>query len=279
MSTSAPSLLAEIRWHERVAPVYTDTHCHLEMVEGQVPHEIVSRANAATVDTLLTVGVDLASSAECVHTASAIPGVWAVVGIHPHNAMEATSGVLERLTQLARHPRVVGIGETGLDYYRDHSPRDLQRIAFRNHIALAKKLNKSLVIHCRDAHDDLLDVLADQGAPQRVVFHCFSGDIDVVKRCADQGWYMSFSGTVTFTNAQELREVAAHAPGELLLTETDAPYLSPHPLRGQTNEPARVTYVAATLADLHGMSEQQMAQLTSANACRAFSLPARDVVA
>ena len=254
--------------------MYTDTHCHLEMVQGQVPHEIVSRANAATVDTLLTVGVDLASSAECVHTASAIPGVWAVVGIHPHNAMEATRGVLERLTLLARHPRVVGIGETGLDYYRDHAPRDMQRDAFRAQIAMAKQLRKTLVIHCRDAHDDLLAVLADEGAPERVVFHCFSGDTDMVSHCAEQGWSMSFSGTVTFANAPDLRAAAAKAPVELLLTETDSPYLSPHPLRGRTNEPARVTYVAATLAELHGMSAEQMAQLTSANARRAFVLPA-----
>lgn len=259
--------------------MYTDTHCHLEMLEGQLPNEIVARANAAGVDTLLTVGVDLASSAECVHTAGAIGGVWAVVGIHPHNAMEATRGVLERMMQLARHPRVVGIGETGLDYYRDHAPRDLQRDAFRAQIAMAKRLGKTLVIHCRDAHDDLLDVLADEGAPQRVVFHCFSGDADLVTVCAEHGWYMSFSGTVTFTNAPDLRAAAAKAPVELLLTETDSPYLSPHPLRGQTNEPARVTYVAATLAELHGMNPDQMAQLTSANARRAFALPARAAAA
>jgi TatD DNase family protein len=254
--------------------VYTDTHCHLEMLEGELPHAIVQRANAASVDTLLTVGVDLASSAECVHTAGAIRGVWAVVGIHPHNAMEATAGVLDRLAQLAHHRRVVGIGETGLDYYRKHSSPELQDAAFRAHIELAKAVDKTLVIHCRDAHDDVLATLLKEGAPERVVFHCFSGDVDFVGHCSDNGWFMSFAGTVTFTNAPALREAAARAPVELLLTETDSPYLSPHPLRGQTNEPARVTLVAATLADLHGMSESQMAQLTSTNARRAFDLPA-----
>ena len=255
--------------------MYTDTHCHLEMVEGELPHAIVKRANAAAVTTLLTVGVDLASSAECVHTAGALPGVWAVVGIHPHNAIEATDGVLERLAQLARHPRVVGIGETGLDYYRDHSPREQQHEAFRAQIDIAKKLGKALVVHCRDAHDDLVEVLERSGAPERVVFHCFSGDVELVKRCSANGWFMSFSGTVTFTNAPRLREAAARAPVELLLTETDSPYLSPHPHRGETNEPARVTIVTATLAQLHGMSEAQMAQLTSTNARRAFDLPAQ----
>jgi TatD DNase family protein len=254
--------------------VYTDTHCHLEMLEGELPHAIVQRANAASVDTLLTVGVDLASSAECVHTAGAIPGVWAVVGIHPHNAMEATAGVLDRLAQLAHHPRVVGIGETGLDYHRKHSSPELQDAAFRAHIGLAKALDKTLVIHCRDAHDDVLATLIKEGPPERVVFHCFSGDVDFVEHCSDNGWFMSFAGTVTFTNAPALREAAARAPIELLLTETDSPYLSPHPLRGQTNEPARVTLIAATLADLHGMGESQMAQLTSTNARRAFGLPA-----
>jgi TatD DNase family protein len=259
--------------------VYVDTHCHLEMVEGALPHAMVERAIAAGVDTMLTVGVDLASSAECVQTAGALPAVWAVVGIHPHNAIEATDAVLARLAQLASHPRVVGIGETGLDYYRDHSPRDQQRGAFRAHIDLARRLGKTLVIHCRDAHADVLDVLTTHGAPERVVFHCFSGDVDFAKQCVDNGWYLSFSGTVTFRNAPGLREAAAAAAPELLLTETDAPYLSPHPHRGETNEPARVPLIAATLAEAHGMSAEQMGRLTSANARRAFALPASDTAA
>ncbi len=253
--------------------MYIDTHCHLEMVDGELPHDVVERARAAGVETILTVGVDLASSATCVQTASAMPEVWAVVGIHPHNAIEATDAVLDRLGVLAAHPRVVGIGETGLDYYRDHSPRDQQRAAFRSHIALAKSLDMTLVVHCRDAHDDVVDILTAQGAPQRTVFHCFSGGVDLAKRCADHGWYMSFSGTVTFRNAPQLREAAAAAPPELLLTETDAPYLSPHPHRGRTNEPARIPLVAATLAEVHGMTGEQMGRLTSANARRAFALP------
>jgi TatD DNase family protein len=223
--------------------------------------------------------VDLASSAECVHTAGAVPNVWAVVGIHPHNAIEATDAVVGRLAQLASHPRVVGIGETGLDYYRDHSPRAQQRAAFRAHIDLAKQLDKALVIHCRDAHADVLEVLDAEGAPGRVVFHCFSGDADFARRCAAHGWYMSFSGTVTFRNAPDLRDAATAVPPDLLLTETDAPYLSPHPHRGQTNEPSRIPLIAGTLAELHGVTSEQMGQLTSANARRAFALPAPASVA
>lgn len=254
--------------------MYIDTHCHLEMVEGAIPHAVVERAVEAGVETMLTVGVDLASSAECVQTAGAVPAVWAVVGIHPHNAIEATDAVMERLAQLAAHPRVVGIGETGLDHYRDHSPREQQRAAFRAHIDLAKRLDKALVIHCRDAHAEVFEVLDAAGAPDRVVFHCFSGDADFARRCADNGWYMSFSGTVTFRNAPDLRAAAEVVPPGLLLTETDAPYLSPHPHRGQTNEPSRVSLVARTLADVHGVTPEQMGQLTSANARRAFALPA-----
>jgi TatD DNase family protein len=258
---------------EELGVVYTDTHCHLEMLEGEFPRAIVDRARTASVRTLVTVGVDLASSAECVQTASAEPDVWAVVGIHPHNAIEATPTVLDRLRRLAGHPSVVGIGETGLDYYRDHSPRAQQHLAFRAQIRLAKVLDKTLVIHCREAHEDVFDTLLDEGAPERVVFHCFSGDADFATRCAEQGWFLSFSGTVTFTNAPDVRDAATKVPPELLLTETDAPYLSPHPHRGQTNEPARVPLVAATLARLHGMSVEDMGALTTANARRAFGLP------
>ncbi len=254
--------------------MYVDTHCHLEMVEGELPLAMVERAHDAGVDAMLTVGVDLASSAECVSTANAIGSVWAVVGIHPHNAIEATDAVFERLTHLALHPRVVGIGETGLDYYRDHSPHAEQQEAFRTHIDVARTLDKTLVIHCRDAHADVLDILTSSALPERVVFHCFSGDADFARTCAEHGWYLSFAGTVTFTNAPGLRAAAAAASPELLLTETDSPYLSPHPHRGQTNEPARVPLVAATLGEVHGMTPEQMGQLTSANACRAFALPA-----
>jgi TatD DNase family protein len=254
--------------------MFTDTHCHLTLVDGDPPADVlVARARAAQVTTLVTVGVDLASSAEAVHVASALPGVWAVVGIHPHNAIEATEHVLRRLAAVAQHPRVVGIGETGLDYFRDHSPRIAQEESFREHIRLAKELDKALVIHDRDAHDDVVAILLEERAPARTVFHCFSGDEELVRVCAEQGWYVSFAGNVTFRNAPGLRAAAAAAPLDLVVTETDSPYLSPHPHRGTPNEPARVPIVVAQLAELHGLTVEQMGLQTSANARRLFALP------
>jgi TatD DNase family protein len=253
--------------------VYTDTHCHLDLMDHLGAGAAVSQARAAGVTTIMNVGVDLASSAQCVATASAHDGVWAVVGIHPHNSIEATEHVLRRLAALAQHPQVVGIGETGLDYFRDHSPVIRQEESFREHIRLAKELDLALVIHDRDAHDDVVAILDQERAPVRTVFHCFSGGTDLVKVCEDRGWFMSFAGNVTFKNAPHLREAAAAAPLELLVTETDAPYLSPHPHRGQPNEPGRVGLTVAQLAELHGLNLEEMARITTENARRAYALP------
>ena len=252
--------------------MYTDTHCHLGHMEAP-SDDVVGRAVQAGVTTLVDVGVDLASSAEAVAAASAHEQVWAVVGIHPNQAFEATEGVLERIRSLAGHDRVVGIGETGLDWFRDSCPRVRQEDSFREHIRLAKNLGKALVIHDRDAHDDVVRILEDEKAPPRTVFHCFSGGRDLVERCADRGWYLSFAGTVTFRNAPELRAAAAAAPLDLLVTETDSPYLSPHPHRGKVNEPARVVHTVAQLASLHDVSAEEMGRVTSRNARDLFALP------
>jgi TatD DNase family protein len=251
--------------------VYTDTHCHLALMDGS-SDDIVDRANAAGVTRLVTVGIDLASSAECVQTAVGTPGVWATVGIHPNNAIEATEYVLPMIASLAAHPKVVGIGETGLDWFRDHCPPVRQEESFREHIRIAKDLDKALVIHVRDAHEDVIRVLDDERAPERTVFHCFSGDEDFAEVCARNGWYMSFAGNLTFTNAPALRKAAAAAPIELLVVETDAPYLSPHPYRGKPNEPSRVVLTVAQLAELHGVAPEHMAEITSVNASRLFAL-------
>jgi len=255
--------------------VYTDTHCHLDYLDdGEPADAVLDRARAEGVSRFVAVGVDLATSVVCVQQAMAYPDVWAAVGIHPHNAIEATEHVLDRLRQVASHPRVVGIGETGLDYFRDHSPKVRQQESFREHIRLAKELDKALVVHDRDAHDDVVAILGEERAPDRTVFHCFSGDEDLVRTCVENGWFMSFSGTVTFKNAPVLRKAAAAAPLELIVAETDSPYLSPHPFRGQVNEPARVTVTVALLAELHGLSPEEMARITSDNARRLFQLPA-----
>jgi TatD DNase family protein len=253
--------------------VYTDTHCHLELIEGDSIDDVLARAHGAGVTTMVTVGIDLASSAQAVGTASSCPGVWAAVGIHPNNAIEATDAVLARLANLAQHPRVVGIGETGLDWFREGAPRVRQEESFREHIRLAKELDKALIIHDRDAHDDIVAVLLDEHPPPRTVFHCFSGGVDLARRCAEHGWFMSFAGNVTFRNAPDLRDAAAAAPLELLVTETDSPFLSPHPFRGRPNEPSRVPHTAAQLAELHEVSAEEMGAITSRNARRLFALP------
>ena len=252
--------------------MYTDTHCHLDLVDGH-DDDIVQRAREAGVTTMVTVGIDLASSAECVAAAAAAPDVWATIGIHPNNAIEATEGVLRHLAELAGHPRVVGIGETGIDLYREGAPPIRQEESFREHIRLAKEHDKALVIHDRDAHDDVVRILLDEHPPARTVFHCFSGDVDLVKTCAEHGWFVSFAGNVTFRNAPHLREAAAAAPLELIVAETDSPFLSPHPHRGRPNEPARVVHTVAQLGELHALDAEEMGRVTSANARRLFALP------
>ena len=253
--------------------MYTDTHCHLELLfEEQDQDNMITRAREAGVTTLVTVGVDLASSAEAVQTAAYNDGVYAAIGIHPNNAIEATNHVLDRLADLAAHPKVVGIGETGLDWFREGAPRVRQEDSFRDHIRLAKDAGKALIIHDREAHDDVVAILTKEGAPERTVFHCFSGDVKLVEICAANGWFMSFAGNVTFRNAPDLRDAACAAPLDLLVTETDSPYLSPHPFRGKPNEPARVVLTAGALAELHGMSDEDMAALTTANAKRLFNI-------
>ena len=254
-------------------PSYVDTHTHLDHHGELSPQAQVERARAQDVTTIVTVGVDLDTSRSAIEHARAFEGVHAVVGIHPNDAQQATDEALATLDGLAGDDAVVGIGETGLDHYRDWCPHDVQEASFRAHIDVAREHDLTLVIHCRDAWADTLRVLADHGAPDRVVMHCFSGDLDVVRRCTERGWFMSFAGNVTFANAQPLRDAAAAAPLELLLTETDAPYLTPVPHRGTANDASRIPLVAAQLAESQGVDLDTAADALHANAHRAFALP------
>ncbi len=256
-------------------PTYVDTHTHLDHHGELTPTEHVEAARAAGVTTLVTVGTDLATSRQSVEHAQTLPGVHAVIGIHPNDA-EQTADDFDGIRQLATAPGVVGIGETGLDFYRDWCPHDVQERSFRAHIDLAREHDLTLVIHCRDAWDDTLRVLHDHGAPERVVMHCFSGDEDVARHCNEQGWFMSFAGNVTFSNAQDLRDAAAVASLDLLLTETDSPYLTPVPHRGKRNDSGHVPYVAAQLAEVHGLDVEDLAPRLVANAHRAFDLDAAE---
>lgn len=215
----------------------------------------------------------MATSTQAVQTAKRFDGVWAAVGVHPNDAIEATPHVLNVIDQLASDPAVVAVGETGLDYYRDYATPQQQDAAFRAHIALAKKHDRTLVIHCRQAWDACLKVLDDEGAPQRVVMHCFSGDLGVTRHCVERGWYLSYAGNVTFANADALRASAEATPLDRLLTETDSPYLTPHPHRGQPNDPSFVPLTLRLLAGLHNHNEDDMAKTVYENAVRAFALP------
>ncbi|MEX0706228.1 MAG: TatD family hydrolase, partial [Nitriliruptoraceae bacterium] len=226
----------------------------------------------AGVVAMMTVGTDLASSNQALAAARRFDDVHAVVGIHPNDAMEATEEVLSVIDRLAGDAHVVGVGETGLDQYRDWTTPAQQEASFRAHIEIARRRDRTLVIHCRDAWDDCLAILDDAGAPDRVVMHCYSGDLEVTRRCADAGWYLSFAGNVTFRNADALRLVAAAAPAELLLTETDSPFLTPHPHRGTPNDPSHVGLTLEVLAQVRGQDPEALAAQVLANAQRAFSL-------
>jgi TatD DNase family protein len=249
------------------APGWIDSHCHVH--DERIPDGTagaVAAAVAAGVSTMITVGCDRATSVAALAAAAAHPEVFATVGLHPH---EARHGV-ETIADLIAAPGVVAVGEAGLDYYYDHSPRDRQRLAFAEQIQLAHEHDLPLVIHTRDAWDDTFDVLAAEGAPDRTVFHCFTGGADEARRCLDLGAYLSFSGIVTFPSATDVQDAARGCPSDRLLVETDSPYLAPKPHRGKPNRPAWVPHVGAHLAQLRGTTTESVESATRANAQLAF---------
>jgi TatD DNase family protein len=198
--------------------------------------------------------------------------VSATAGVHPHDAVTLDERALEELRALLADERVVAAGETGLDYYRDLSPREVQRVAFAAHVRLARELDKALVVHNREAFADVLAILRGEGAPERVVFHCFTGDPRAAEQVLEAGWYISFAGTVTFRNAPEQRAACAAVPLDRMVLETDSPFLSPHPYRGRPNRPGRVAVTAVTVAAVHGVPVEQVAAATTATAARVFGL-------
>jgi TatD DNase family protein len=254
-----------------------DSHAHLDMPHFDPDREaVIARAREAGVGAILTLGVDGDSSQRAVALAQQFEGVFAAIGIHPHEAQGVTPEVYRALVRLAREReanRIIAWGEIGLDYHYDHSPRDLQQREFRRQIRLARELDLPVCIHSRDAHDDVLSILeAEQAIDVGVVMHCFSGDEQVARRCLDLGFYISFAGPVTFTNARRLPAVVPLVPEDRLLIETDAPYLSPHPWRGREhrNEPARVAVIAARVAELRGVSVEAVGQVATRNFNRLF---------
>lgn len=266
-----------------LARTVIDSHTHLDVHDRGLhgdetpdPTDLLKRALEVGVDRVVQVGCDVKSSAWALQAALDFPQVLATVALHPNEApRRAAAGELQSalasIAELAQNPRVRGIGETGLDYFRtDESGRAAQHESFRWHIELARELGKTLVIHDRDSHDDVLAVLQGQGAPEKVVFHCFSGDAAMARVCATNGWFMSFAGVITFKNAEGLREALDVVPDELLLVETDAPYLTPAPNRGKVNASYLMPYTVRAMAERRGVSESDMCELLTANALRAF---------
>ncbi len=264
-------------------PGLVDAHTHLDSCGARTPdavREVVDRAAAVGVDTVVTVACDLAEARFATEATRWDDRVFAAVALHPTSAHELqTDGVAEELAALAADPRCVAIGETGLDWYwlgkrDDVATPEQQHESFGWHIDLAKQLGKPLMIHNRDADEDVLADLERFGAPEAVIFHCFSGNADMARRCVDRGFVLSFSGTVTFGNAVELQEAAKLVPDDQLLVETDAPFLTPHPYRGAPNESYCVPYTARYLADLRGVTAEHLASATTATARRVFGIPA-----
>jgi TatD DNase family protein len=257
-----------------------DSHCHLDMSLDDVDVLTVEDALAASaavgVPRIVQIGCDLPGARWAVQTARRHAAVVAGVALHPNEAPRlAADGRLEQalaeIDALAADPRVRAVGETGLDHYRTgEDGRGVQEESFRAHIAMAKRHGKALVIHDRDAHDDVLRVLEDAGAPDRVVFHCFSGDRAMAERCARRGWWLSFAGTVTFKNAGGLRDALAAVPLDRLLVETDAPYLAPMPYRGRPNASYLVPHTVRAMAEVCGVAEDELCTAIAANTTAAF---------
>jgi TatD DNase family protein len=249
---------------------WIDNHCHLRA--GAHGVDAIARARAAGVARFITVGTDLQQSQIAVEIAAAHDGVWATAGVHPHDAKDGLDGI----DVLLDHPKVVAVGEAGLDYYYDHSPRDEQQSVFAAQIALANARDLPLVIHSRDAWDDTFELLDREGVPRRTVFHCFTGGPDEARAALERGCFVSISGIVTFKTAVQLQAAVAVTPLDRLLVETDSPYLAPVPLRGRPNEPANVPLVGAAGAALKAVSAAEIAALTWDNAIALYGLPAAE---
>ncbi len=245
---------------------YIDSHCHLYETRGVPVDDVIAAARAAGVTTMVNVGCDAATTAQAIAIAERHDGIFATAGLHPHEAVHGIDTIVPYLTD----PSVIAIGECGLDYFYEHSPRADQRSVFAAHIALAHEHRLPLVIHTRDAWDDTFDILSTEGAPAQTIFHCFSGGADEVRTCLDLGAFVSFSGIVSFRTATDLHEAAVLCPAERMLVETDSPYLAPVPHRGRTNQPAFVVHVVEALAALRNESIEAVRLATVAATCLAF---------
>ncbi len=253
-----------------------DTHAHLDQDDFDADRaDVIARAHAAGVETIVAIGTTGDSSAEVVRIAHDYPGVFAAVGIQPNYCSQVQPDDWDRIVQLSTEPRVVAIGETGLDRYQKFAPFELQQDYFDRHLRLAQERGLPFVVHTRESDADVLAMLREAAArgPLSGVMHSFTGTAETAAECVTLGLYISFAGMVTFKKSDALRGVAVTIPGERILIETDSPYLSPQPLRGKRNEPANVVYTAACLAEVRGVSPEEFAVQTTTNARRLFRLP------
>lgn len=251
-----------------------DSHCHLDDARYDADREeMIVRARESSVEHFITIGCDLETSQAAVALADHHPFISATVGVHPHEVKHIKDRWYEELRALAKSEGVVAYGEIGLDYHYDHSPREIQRERFREQIRLARELHLPIVIHTREAQEDTITILKEEKAEEvGGVFHCFSGDAWLAKDALDLGFYLSFSGVITFQNATMLREIAKTIPMDRILVETDAPYLTPVPHRGKRNEPGYLRYVAEKIAEIHGMHMHEIEEITTQNTRRVFQI-------
>lgn len=251
-----------------------DTHCHLDMKQFDFDREeVIKRARDEGFEALITVGSDLEGAMGSMVLAQKYDFIYAAIGIHPHDAKDFTEKIYADLKEWSAEKKVIAIGETGLDYHYDHSPRETQREVFRRHLQLAKEVDLPAIIHSREAKGDTLAILRESGM-QRGVMHCFSGDGEMAEQAMSMGFYLSLAGPVTFKGAVQLKEIARLIPDDYLLVETDAPYLSPEPFRGRRNEPAYMQHTLRRVAELRGISFEDIVRITSLNAKRLFGIGA-----
>ncbi len=251
-----------------------DSHCHLDYFSAEELPGVLARAEVAGVGEMVTIGTRWQQSLEMRALAERLANVWSTVGIHPHSAAEFPVPTPEALAEAAAHPKVIGIGESGLDYFYDKAPRDVQQASFRVHIRAARLAGVPIAIHARDADEDIATILQDEwdsGGPFKLLLHCFSSGRGLAEAALRLGGYLSFSGILTFPKSEENRNIARDVPADRLLVETDSPYLAPVPFRGKRNEPAWVAKTAAVLAEVRGMTPEGMADLTTANFRRLFT--------
>lgn len=262
---------------EKPTVVYTDSHAHLDFRQFEADREdVIRRARAAGVTTIINAGTDLRSSAAGIELAERYEGIFASAGFHPHDAKNLTDAAVANLERLARSPKVVAIGEIGLDYYRNLSPKPAQRAAFKAQLEVAARLGKPVIIHDRDAHEEILAIL-EEWAPTfpraaKGVLHCFSGNLEMAMKAVEMGFYVSIAGPITYRNARKLPEIAKSLPLDRILIETDCPYLTPQTHRSKRNEPAYVTLVAEAIARCRDISESQVARATTENTQTLFGL-------